>query len=233
MNRTIELDGRSQPAIELRSVAKRYGTTTALDHVTLDVASGEFVALAGPSGSGKSTLMHLIAALEAPDEGAITVEGQRIAPRGRRLSLYRRTTVGLVFQLHNLLPRLTARENIEVAMLGTHRSRHVRDARADALLARLALAHRADDRPPTMSGGERQRVAIARALANEPRVILADEPTGSLDDASADLALDLFAELVGEGVTILAVSHDARLSARAHRLVALIDGTLRAEAEVR
>ena len=212
------------PAISVRGVTKRYGDTVALDHFDLDVARGEFAVLVGPSGSGKSTLLNLLAALEQPDEGTIEIMGHRLGRHARHLDHLRRVEVGLVFQLHNLIPRLTARENIEAAMFGTHRSRRQRVARATELLDRLDLAHRANDRPPTMSGGERQRVAVARALANDPRVILADEPTGSLDDDSSDLVLDLFAELRTAGATILAVSHDARLDRRADRLVQLVDG---------
>jgi putative ABC transport system ATP-binding protein len=216
----------SDAAISVRSLSKHYGATHAVDDVTFDIARGEFAVLLGPSGSGKTTMLSLIAALEKPDRGTIVVDGHTLGRHASPLSRYRRFTVGLVFQLHNLIPRLTARENVEVAMFGTHRSRAVRNARADELLERLALGDRADDKPPTMSGGERQRVAIARALANHPPIILADEPTGSLDDDSADLVLDLLAERVAGGDTVLAVSHDARLNQRAHRLIPFIGGRL-------
>ncbi len=211
-------------AISVRGVTKRYGDMVALDRIDLEIEQGEFVVLGGPSGSGKSTLLHLLAALERPDGGTIEVQGRRLDHHSRHLDRFRRIDVGIVFQLHNLIPRLTARENIEAAMFGTHHGRRERVARASELLARLALEHRAEDRPPTMSGGERQRVAIARALANHPRVILADEPTGSLDDVSAALVLDLFDELRGTGTTVLAVSHDARLDRRADRMVDVVEG---------
>lgn len=211
------------PAIVVRDVSKRYGRTIVLEHVDLDIARGEFAVLAGPSGSGKSTLLNLLAALEKPDTGTIEVGGHRLGRHARHLDHLRRVEVGLVFQLHNLIPRLTARQNIEAAMFGTHHGHRQRTARADELLERLDLAHRAGDRPPTMSGGERQRVAVARAIANEPAVILADEPTGSLDDASADLVLDLFDELRASGATILAVSHDARLDQRGDRVVSIVE----------
>jgi putative ABC transport system ATP-binding protein len=213
------------PAIHVNGLRKRFGSTTALDGATFDIAPGEFVALVGPSGSGKSTLMNLLAALESPDEGEIVVNGHTLGRHhARHLSHYRRDEVGLVFQLHNLIPRLTARENVETAMYGTHRGRGARRDRSTDLLTRLDMADRLDETPPTLSGGERQRVAVARALANEPAVILADEPTGSLDDDSSDLVLGMFAELVAAGTTVLAVSHDARLNERTHRLIKIVDG---------
>jgi putative ABC transport system ATP-binding protein len=214
----------SEPAISVRSLSKRYGSTRAVDDVSFEIARGEFAVLLGPSGSGKTTMLSLIAALEKPDHGTIVVDGHTLGRHASPLSRYRRFTVGLIFQLHNLVPRLTARENIEVAMFGTHRNRAVRNERATELLERLSLGHRADDKPPTMSGGERQRVAIARALANHPPIILADEPTGSLDDDSSDQVLDLLAERVAGGDTVLAVSHDARLNERAHRLIPFVGG---------
>jgi putative ABC transport system ATP-binding protein len=219
----------SDAAISVQSLTKHYGSTHAVNDVNFEIARGEFAVLLGPSGSGKTTMLSLIAALEKPDHGTIIVDGHTLGRHASPLSRYRRFTIGLIFQLHNLVPRLTARENIEVAMFGTHRSRTVRKQRANELLERLALGDRADDKPPTMSGGERQRVAIARALANHPPVILADEPTGSLDDDSADLVLDLLAERVAGGDTVLAVSHDARLNQRAHRLIPFVGGTVQSD----
>lgn len=213
----------SVPAIAVHDVSKRYGRTIALDHVDLEVAPGEFVVLTGPSGAGKSTLLNLLAALEKPDTGTIFVRGHRLGRRSRHLNRLRRVEVGLVFQLHNLIPRLTARENVEAAMFETHRGRRQRTARADELLERLDLAERATDRPPTMSGGERQRAAIARAVANQPAVLLADEPSGSLDDHSAQLVFDLFDEMRDGGATILAVSHDSRLEQRGSRVISIAD----------
>jgi putative ABC transport system ATP-binding protein len=216
----------SDAVISVRSVSKHYGRTHAVDDVSFEIERGEFAVLLGPSGSGKTTMLSLIAALERPDHGTIVVDGHTLGRHASPPGGYRRFTIGLIFHLHNLIPRLTARENIEVAMFGTRRSRAVRKRRADELLERLALGERADDKPPTMSGGERQRVAIARALANHPPIILADEPTGSLDDASADLVLDLLAERVAGGDTVLAVSHDARLNQRAQRLIPFVGGTV-------
>lgn len=211
-------------AIFASGVTKRYGRLTVLDGIDLEIARGEFAVLVGPSGSGKSTVLHLLAALEPPDRGELVVAGHRLGHHAAHLSRFRRVDVGIIFQLHNLIPRLTARENVEAAMFGTHRGHRRRVARATELLERLDLTERATDRPATMSGGERQRVAVARALANEPGVLLADEPTGSLDQASADLVLDMFAEFVAAGTTILAVSHDPRLNQRADRLIPIIDG---------
>lgn len=218
MSSTTTADG---PAISVHNASKRYGRTVALDHVDLEVARGEMVVLKGPSGAGKSTLLNLLAALERPDTGTIEVEGHHLGRHARHLNHLRRVEVGLVFQLHNLIPRLTAIQNVETAMFGTHHGHRAREAAAREMLERLDLDHRADERPPTMSGGERQRVAVARALVNDPAVILADEPTGSLDDESAELVLDLLDERRRAGRTILAVSHDARLDRRGDRIVTI------------
>ncbi len=193
--------------------------------VDFDVADGEFVVVTGPSGSGKSTLVHLIAALDRLDRGDIAVDGRHLR-RDRRLDEYRRNHVGVVFQLHNLLPRLTIVENLEVVMLGTGRGRHERHRRATEMLGRVGLADRAAEVPPRLSGGERQRVAIARAFANDPRLVLADEPTGSLDDDNTAIVLDLLRARTVEGGTVVAVSHDPRLTSVADRVVVLADGRL-------
>lgn len=213
----------SEKAIVVRDVSKRYGRTVALDHLDLEIGWGEFVVLSGPSGSGKSTLLNLLAALEKADTGTIDVGGHRLGSHAHHLNHLRRAEVGIVFQLHNLIPRLTARQNVEVAMFGTHRGHRQRRARALDLLERLNLADRANEMPTTMSGGERQRVAIARALANEAPLLLADEPTGSLDDDNADLVMAVFEELRAANRTVLAVSHDPRLDARADRVVSMRD----------
>jgi ABC-type lipoprotein export system ATPase subunit len=215
------------PCIEVQGVSRRFGDTVVLDGASLTVGHGEFVAVGGPSGAGKSTLLHLLAALDRPDAGTIVVNGIDLVHL-HQLTRYRRFEIGLVFQLHNLVPRLTAAQNVAMALFGTGLNRRERKARVAELLDVVGISHRASAKPPTMSGGERQRVAIARALANHPRVLLADEPTGSLDDASAAALLDLFAELRAEGdVTVLAVSHDPRLNARADRLLVLDGGRVR------
>ena len=201
-------------------MSKRYGRTVALAPIDLSVARGEFVVLVGPSGCGKSTLVNMLGALERSDTGVIEVAGHRLGRGARHLNHFRRMEVGIAFQLHNLIPRLTARENVQAAMLGAARRRD-RVERSEELLDALDLTARANDRPPTLSGGERQRVAIARALANKPPVILADEPTGSLDDDAAELVIDIFKEWCLEGGTVLAVSHDPRLSSAGDRVVTI------------
>jgi ABC-type lipoprotein export system ATPase subunit len=213
-----------EPAVRLSGVVKHWGRRCVLDHADLQVQPGEFVAIGGPSGAGKSTTLHLIASLEVPDEGEICVFGKAIGHHHHE-SRYRRDTVGMIFQLHNLIARLTARQNVEMAMFGTGLRRAQRVARAEELLGELGLGDLLDARPPVMSGGERQRVAIARALANHPQLVLADEPTGNLDDEATDVVRRVLRRLVDEdGVTVLAVSHDARLNEAADRLVRLEQG---------
>jgi putative ABC transport system ATP-binding protein len=217
-------------AVDAIGVTKRFGSTTALDGLSLQVRTGEFVAILGPSGSGKSTLMQLLAALEKPSDGQLVVHGHHLDRHARGLNHYRREEVGIVFQLHNLIPRLTARQNVELAMFGTHRGHRERARRATELLEQVGLAGKEGRKPPAMSGGERQRVAIARALANEPTLLLVDEPTSGLDDVAASQVIDVFHRLVAErAVTVLAVSHDLRLNSRADRVVELVDGRIRTE----
>ena len=217
------------PALELVDVRKYFdnGAVKALDGVNLTVARGECVAVTGPSGCGKSTMLHLIAALDHPTSGSVRVGGFDIA-HIKNPATYRREQIGLVFQLHNLLPQLTAAQNVEIAMFGTRLSRAQRRARAFELLADVDLAGR-ENRPPTkLSGGERQRVAIARALANEPALMLADEPTGSLDERSVERVLALFARLRKErsDLTMVLVTHDNRLATAADRIVQMRDGRI-------
>ena len=216
-----------EPAVEMAGVCKYFdnGMIKALNGLSLRVGRGESVAVTGPSGCGKSTMLHLIAALDRPTSGIIRVGGVDLASQ-RDLPGYRRRHIGLVFQLHNLLPQLSAIQNIEVAMFGTHLTRRQRRDRARSLLNDVELAGM-EARPPTrLSGGERQRVAIARALANEPELLLADEPTGSLDERSVDLVLDLFARLRAErpGMTMIIVTHDVRVAGTADRIIWLRDG---------
>ncbi len=217
----------SAPAVELVAVRKSFdgGSIKALDGVDLVVGQGETVAVTGPSGCGKSTMLHLIAALDEPTSGTVRVDGVDLE-KVRNAAAYRREHVGMVFQLHNLLPQLSAVQNVEIAMFGTARSRAERHRRALRLLAEVDLAGR-ESRPPTkLSGGERQRVAIARALANEPTLLLADEPTGSLDERSVELVLALFERLRGERpeLAMILVTHDDRLAGCADRLVRMREG---------
>ena len=206
------------------------GRVRALDDVSFELAPGELVALTGPSGSGKSTLLNLIGALDDPDGGSITLDGERL-DRIQDRDQYRSTTVGFVFQLHNLIPTLTASENVQIAMFGHTRSRAARRTRARALLDEVGLAGRVDARPATLSGGERQRVAIARALANGPRLLLADEPTGALDSDTGAQILDLLRRVREEhGMTVLLVTNDDGVAAQAERVLRIRDGVLVAPA---
>ncbi len=212
-------------AIEVDGVRKSFedGRTRALREVSFRVEPGELVALTGASGSGKSTLLNLIGALDTPDAGTITVDGQRL-DRLASATAYRAETIGFVFQSHNLLPTLSAAENVQIPMFG-HRSRDERRARAAELLEEVGLADRVAARPSVLSGGERQRVAIARALANDPKILLADEPTGALDSSTGDQVLALLQELRSQhGMTILLVTNDDGVAARADRTLRLHDG---------
>ncbi len=214
------------PEVEVRGVSRTFeGNIRALDGVDLVVGRGEFVAITGPSGCGKSTLLHLIASLDVPTSGTVLVGGRDLR-RLRDLSRFRREEVGLVFQLHNLLPQQPVLANIEVAMFGGPLHREQRRARALELLAQVDLEGRELRRPTQLSGGERQRVAIARALANGPHLLLADEPTGSLDSASSQRVVELFRKVHAEGKTIVLVTHDRTVAEAADRTVEMRDGRI-------
>ena len=221
-------------AIDVRDVVKTYdnGRTRALDEATLQVRAGEFVAIAGPSGCGKSTLLHAIAALERPDSGRIVVNGDVITER-RDLSAYRARVIGLVFQLHNLLPSLSALENIQIPMYETGMPARQRRRKAEQLLSLVQLGDKASKRPPQLSGGERQRVAIARALANDPPIVLADEPTGNLDSEAGQMVLSMLRDVQRErGVTLVLVTHDPSIAKSADRIVYMLDGRIVDRAEI-
>jgi putative ABC transport system ATP-binding protein len=216
------------PWIQCIDVVKTYeeGRIRALNGMSLQVEEGEFVAVVGPSGCGKSTLLHLVAALDRPDSGSIVVAGHDLAHE-RRLDHYRARHVGIVFQLHNLLPTLDALENVQVPMFELGIRASERNARARVLLGLVELSGRERNRPPELSGGERQRVAIARALANEPAILLADEPTGSLDSEAGRAVLDLLEQVREErGTTLVLVTHDLDVAARADRIVRMLDGRI-------
>jgi ABC-type lipoprotein export system ATPase subunit len=219
------------PAITLAGVRKAFegGRVPALRDISFEIAEREFVALTGASGSGKSTILNLIGALDTADAGTIIVQGQRLDSL-RRPSEYRATTVGFVFQAHNLLPTLSASENVQVPMFG-RLPRQERIARARELLGHVGLGDRTGSRPSVLSGGERQRVAIARALANRPKLLLADEPTGALDSTNSEQVIGLLQTLRElYGMTVLMVTNDDDMATHADRTLRLRDGLIRAEA---
>lgn len=227
----VPRDAAAGGSIELRGISKRYGVSksqqvSAADEVSITIRAGEFLALTGASGSGKSTLLHIIGAIERPDAGTVVVAGTDVtALRGAALAAYRRT-VGFVFQRYNLLPALTALDNVIAPLLPYRTSWDKRD-RGRRLLADVGLADRAESLPSRMSGGEQQRVAIARALVNEPRLLLADEPTGNLDSQNAGEILQLLTRLrVSSQMTIVLASHDPQIAAGADRLIRLRDGAV-------
>jgi putative ABC transport system ATP-binding protein len=222
-----------EPIIEIHGLVKTFerGLVRALDGAELRVKAGEFVAIAGPSGCGKSTLLHLIAALDRPDAGTIRVNGRDLAQESN-LSRYRARQIGIVFQLDNLLPTLGASENVQVPMFELGLPATERRKRARKLLAQVGLDHREKNLPAELSGGERQRVAIARALANDPPIVLADEPTGRLDSESGRNVLDLLGDLQqSRGLTVVLVTHDPSVAQRAHRIVRMLDGRIVGEEE--
>ena len=204
------------------------GEIHALDGASLAIAQGEFVALMGPSGCGKSTLLQMIGALDEPDAGQMRYRGMpygELDPAG-----FRASRLGFVFQSFRLLPTLTASENVQVPMFGMSWTRKERSARADVLLDSVGMQQRRNKRPAQLSGGERQRVAIARSLANDPELILADEPTGSLDSSSAKNVLDLLLSLrASRNLTVLMVTHDPAVAACADRIVGMRDGRVLSE----
>lgn len=213
--------------IRLEGVGKIYpnGQVVALRGVDMAIERGEFVAVVGPSGSGKSTLLHLMGALDRPTEGEIRVDGASLAAL-RRPDVFRRRMMGFVFQLHHLIPVLTAAENVEVPMVALGMPLHLRRRRARDLLERVGLAGRAHHLPSQLSGGESQRVAVARALANDPPIILADEPTGELDTETGQEIVRLLAELNAQGRTVIIVTHNPQVAASARRTVVLRDGRI-------
>ena len=214
--------------IDVEHVRKSFegGRIAALVDVSLHVLAGELVALTGPSGGGKSTLLNLIGALDRPDAGSIVVDGLDVT-RLDDPARYRARTIAFVFQFHNLITTLNAVENVQIPMLGT-RPRAERERRARELLVEVGLGDRVRSYPPTLSGGERQRVAIARALANDPRVLLADEPTGALDTGTGTQILELLRRVRDErGATILMVTNDEAVAGQADRVLQIRDGVLR------
>ena len=220
----------SATAVAMTDVTKTYHLgepVHALEDVTLSIPRGSFTAIMGPSGSGKSTLMNLVGCLDTPTAGTVAVDGRSVADlSGRERTRLRGTQVGFVFQTFNLMPRLTALENVALPQIFRGVPRDERHERARELLARVDLADRGDHRPNELSGGQRQRVAIARALVNDPAILLADEPTGNLDTETGDRILSLFEDLHASGHTVVMVTHERHVAERAERVVHLLDGRL-------
>jgi ABC-type lipoprotein export system ATPase subunit len=217
--------------VETLDLTRIYGDgeeIRALDGVNLRVSEGELVTVMGPSGSGKSTLLNMIGALDRPTSGQVLVRGKDVA-KIRNKDEFRAQTVGFMFQLHNLLPTLTARENIEIPMTG-YLGRRARRKRAEELLTLVGLADRMNHLPNQLSGGQRQRVAVARALANNPPLVLADEPTGSLDSQAGRELMDLLRELnQSQGTTFLVVTHDPAVARQTSRVIVMADGRIARE----
>jgi putative ABC transport system ATP-binding protein len=215
------------PIVETRDLAKVYGDGTqvrALDGVNMRIAPGEFVSVMGPSGSGKSTLLNMIGALDRPTDGTVRINGEDLA-KVRNLDAFRARTVGFIFQLHNLIPTLTARENIEVPMRGQRISVRKRRRGSKELLELVGLEDRMNHLPNQLSGGQRQRVAIARSLANQPTIVLADEPTGNLDSQSGGEIIALMRRLNHElGTTFIVVTHDSAVARQTDRILIMRDG---------
>ena len=215
---------------DLKNVTKTYrkggARVTAIAGIDLTIPAGQMVAIQGPTGGGKSTLLQLLGALERPDAGTVALRGDDLAKLpDARLGRVRAETIGFVFQGFNLIPTLSARENVETALVPLGVPAQERRDRADAALAQLGLADRADHSPSELSGGQQQRVAIARALVKEPSVLLADEPTGNLDEGTRDEIMDLLEGLWRErGLTLIIVTHDSAVAARAERRLTLAAG---------
>jgi putative ABC transport system ATP-binding protein len=216
------------PVYELRSVTKRYGDVVAVDDLDLTIDRGVFTAIVGASGSGKTTLLQLLGALDRPTSGEVCFEGDDLAAlREAELTRLRSGAIGFVFQQFNLIPTVTAAENIELALAPRGLARAARTARVEALLASVGLAARGHHVPGKLSGGEQQRVAIARALANDPRVLLADEPTGNLDSRNGDEIVELLRLLAEDrGQTVVLITHDRTVAGRASRVVEMRDGRI-------
>jgi putative ABC transport system ATP-binding protein len=219
------------PLIRTEGLVRSYRmgrqTIEALRAVDLVIGRGEYAAITGPSGSGKSTLMNILGCLDTPDSGRYWLNGQLVSEmRDSRLAHVRNREIGFVFQSFALLPRATALQNVELPLLYAGMHRRDRARRAAEALARVGLGERAKHRPAELSGGQRQRVAIARALVTQPSLLLADEPTGNLDTATGEEILALFDELHGAGNTVVVVTHEADVAARAQRMLRMLDGRI-------
>lgn len=225
------MNGNGTPIVEARGISRVFrmpaGPVAALSDVTMEVAEGEYVAIAGPSGCGKSTLLHVLGCVDTATSGEIRLEGRDVgALSDAERSRIRLAKIGFVFQRFFLLPMLTALENVELPQAEAGVPRAGRRDRARMLLDYVGLGHRADHRPSQLSGGEMQRVAIARALANQPRLILADEPTGELDQATGEAIAELFDRLHRDGTAVVVVTHDPSIASRAQRILRMRDGRI-------
>jgi putative ABC transport system ATP-binding protein len=227
----IVQDAMPEALIHLENVSKTYdagaNAVQALRDITVEIGKGEFVAIIGPSGSGKSTLMHILGCLDSPSEGRYWLDGDDVATlSGRALARIRNQKLGFVFQTFNLLPRATVWKNVELPLLYAGMKGEERRDRAMEALRRVGLEKRAKHRPNELSGGQRQRVAIARALVNNPSMILADEPTGNLDQKTGGEIIQIFEELAANDQTILLVTHDPAIAARTQRRIKIVDGRI-------
>ena len=221
----------ARPLIRAENVFKIYTmgqqTVPALNGVSLDIADGDFVAIMGASGSGKSTMMNLIGALDIPTSGKLSINGQDISKMAADdLALLRNRSIGFVFQQFNLLARTTALKQVMLPLLYTHPRPRDAEARARERLAQVGLADRLDHHPRQLSGGQQQRVAIARALVNNPKILLADEPTGALDTKTSEEIMAVFTKLNGEGITVILVTHEPDIAAFARRRIVFRDGRI-------
>ncbi len=212
--------------LEIKNIYKSFGNLQVLKDISLTIGKGEIVAIVGPSGAGKTTLLQIAGTLEKPDTGSILFNGiELIGMKDKRLSEFRNSNIGFVFQFHQLLPEFTAQENVALPALIAGKSKKNAMERAAELLTQLGLSERMHHKPSAMSGGERQRTAIARALINDPEIIFADEPTGSLDSANRQEIQDIFTDLRDRfGQTVVMVTHDSSLAAIADRIVEMADG---------
>ena len=220
--------------LEMRNICKDYpqgkDVVHVLKNIELCIDAGDYLAIMGPSGSGKTTLMNLIGCLDVPTSGTYLLDGEDVSDAGdNKLADIRNRTLGFVFQSFNLLPKLTARDNVALPLLYAGVPKRERSRRAEAALETVGLSDRVDFYPTQLSGGQQQRVAIARAIINEPKLLLADEPTGALDTASGEQVMDIFDELNARGTTIVLITHEPAVGARAKSLRRIRDGELQPE----
>lgn len=212
--------------IKINNLKKSYEnrTITALNNLNLEIEDGDFVSIIGPSGCGKSTLLNMIGALDIPDSGSVTVDGKLVS-ESKKLNKFRAEKIGFIFQLHNLLPNISVIENIEIPLYGQNIKKEDMRKKSLKLLEEVQLSNKADILPTKLSGGERQRVAICRSLVNNPKIILADEPTGALDSKNSKLVMDLLKKLHKEkNVTLIVVTHDLDIAKETNRTIKMLDG---------